>query len=59
MCMIAHVFVCETMQMCRRMYSYCIGSVCGLCESAEFICFHPSPRSFAAVAHPDVQYVGT
>lgn len=24
----------------RRKHSYCIGSMCGLHESAEFICFH-------------------
>lgn len=28
---------CETIEMCRCLYSYCRGSVCGLCECAEFI----------------------
>lgn len=35
---IAHLPVCKTMQMYRRMYSYCIGSVCGLRECALFVC---------------------
>lgn len=39
-CVIAHICFCETIQMCRRMYRYCIGSMCGLCECAELNCFY-------------------
>lgn len=47
-CVTARIWLWNRKNACRRMYSYCIGSLCGLGECAELICFylfvHPGCR---------------
>ena len=40
MCETARIWLWNRKDVCRRMYSYCIGSLCGLGECAELICFY-------------------